>query len=102
MHAMTTFSPTAKARPWYREPYVWLVIGGPLAVVIASIVTIVIAVRHADVVLPREAAPARVALPQALLTKEERLQAEKAVLPAGVARNHAVSSALPKDDTRKD
>ncbi|WP_334133983.1 nitrogen fixation protein FixH [Tepidimonas sp.] len=99
---MTTLPPTAKIRPWYREPYVWLVIGGPLAVVIASVVTVVIAVRHADPVLPREAAPARVALPQAPLTEAERLQAEKAVLPAGVARNHVVSPALPKDDTRKD
>ncbi|TSE34906.1 hypothetical protein [Tepidimonas charontis] len=103
MQTMTTRAPTpAPARPWYREPYLWLVIGGPLVVVIASIVTVTIAVRNADTVLPREAAPARVAAPLEGLSEAERLQAEKAVLPAGVARNHVVSPTLPKDDTQKD
>ncbi len=103
MQTMTTVpTPPSQARPWYREPYVWLVIGGPLAVVIASIVTVTIAVRNVDPVLPREAAPARVAVPVEQLSEEERLQAEKAVLPAGVARNHVVSPVLPKDDAQKD
>jgi hypothetical protein len=38
----------ATARPWYREPYVWLCISFPLAAVLAGIVTIVIAVRGFD------------------------------------------------------
>jgi hypothetical protein len=38
-------------RPWWREPMMWLVIGGPLTVVIAGITTAVIAVRGADPVL---------------------------------------------------
>lgn len=37
--------------PWWRVPMVWLVIGGPAAVVVAGIVTAVIAVRGADVVI---------------------------------------------------
>jgi hypothetical protein len=77
---------------------VWMVIGGPLVVVIASIVTVSIAVRHPDPVLPREAMPAPVVVAPERMTPEERLQAEKAVLPANQARNHVVSPTLPKDD----
>lgn len=74
-----------------------MVIGGPLLVVIASLVTVSIAVRHPDPVLPREAAPAVVTQPGDA-SPEERLRAEKALLPASQARNHAASSSLPKND----
>lgn len=97
MTAPSTAQPSP-ARPWYREPYVWMVVGGPLAVVVASIVTVTIAVRNADTVLPREAVPVSTAVAPDRLTPEERLQAEKALLPANQGRNHAVSSALPKND----
>lgn len=100
MSTMTAPSPAqpSPARPWYREPYVWMVIGGPLVVVVASLVTVTIAVRNADTVLPREAAPAPTVVAPDRLTPEERLQVEKALLPANQGRNHAVSSALPKND----
>ena len=39
------------ATPWWRYPIMWLVVGGPLTVVLAGIVTTVIAVRGADPVL---------------------------------------------------
>ena len=35
-------------RPWYREPFVWLLIALPLSAVIASISTAIIAVKGAD------------------------------------------------------
>lgn len=41
----------SEKRPWWREPMVWLVIGGPAIVVVAGITTAVIAVRGADPVL---------------------------------------------------
>ena len=97
---MQTMNPVAASpavrRPWYREPMMWLVVGGPL-VVVASLITVWIAVRNADTVLPREAAPARVAQPLDALSAQERLQVEKAVLPAGQARNHVVSPTLPRE-----
>ncbi|TSE25062.1 hypothetical protein Tsedi_01632 [Tepidimonas sediminis] len=95
---MQTMNPAAPRRPWFREPIMWLVVGGPLVVVVASLITVWIAVRHADTVLPREAAPARVAEPPDRLGPEERLQAEKALLPAAQARNHVVSPTLPKGE----
>ncbi|HET8871587.1 MAG TPA: nitrogen fixation protein FixH [Aquabacterium sp.] len=37
--------------PWYRLPIVWMVIGGPAAVVVASLFTVGLAVKHVDPVL---------------------------------------------------
>jgi hypothetical protein len=39
------------AVPWWRVGMVWLVVGGPLAVVIAATATAVIAIRGADPVV---------------------------------------------------
>jgi hypothetical protein len=45
-------SPSAAATaPWWRVGMVWLVLGGPAAVVVAGIVTAVIAVQGAEPVL---------------------------------------------------
>ncbi|KQP23606.1 hypothetical protein ASF43_02555 [Pseudorhodoferax sp. Leaf267] len=61
---------------------VWMVIGGPLAVVVASIATAVIAFRGADPVV-RDAPAARV---QATSIARQ---------PAMVARNHAATGQAP-------
>jgi len=62
------------ALPWWRVPTVWLVIGGPALVVVASLATLVLAVRGGDVPLPHGATP----------------QAET-MTPATQARNHAAA-----------
>lgn len=41
-------SKDATSRPWYREPYVWLLITFPLAAVIGGIITIVLAIKSDD------------------------------------------------------
>jgi uncharacterized protein len=74
-------SPTPRA--WWREPMVWMVIGGPLAVVVAGILTAVIAIRGADTVLTVEANPG-----QSAATEPD------ALTPAVQARNH-VQTARP-------
>lgn len=51
----TAFEP--QVVPWWRYPIVWMVIGGPLAVVIAGISTAVIAYRHIDPVLDTTVIP---------------------------------------------
>lgn len=50
---MTTRDPTSSTprKAWWREPMMWLVVGGPASVVVAGVVTAVIAVRGADPVL---------------------------------------------------
>lgn len=85
-------------KSWYREPYVWLVVGGPLLVVLASLVTVYLAVKHQDPVLkggvPPRSTPAN---SDGLSVEEQREAVERSNLPAGVARNHVVSPSLPKD-----
>lgn len=36
---------------WWREPVMWLVVGGPAVVVVASFITLTLAVKHPDPVL---------------------------------------------------
>lgn len=66
-------APGPDATPWWRVRMLWLVIGGPLAVVIASFATLALALRFPDPVL----APEVVASP--------------AEVPAVQARNHAAT-----------
>lgn len=60
--------------PWWRHGIMWLVVGGPATVVVAAIVTAVIAVNGADVVIDDNAPTTNVA-----------------DAPAVKARNHAVT-----------
>jgi uncharacterized protein len=77
-------------RVWWREPYLWLVILGPLAVVVAGLVTAAIAVRNPDPVLD-----ARNTGQAARMAQAREAQAHKDSLtnlqPAMVGRNHAAS-----------
>lgn len=73
---MTTSTSLPPAAPWWRFPIVWLVVGGPLAVVVAGIVTAWLAIDGADISVPPVAA-----------AQEQR------ALPALAARNHAATPA---------
>ncbi len=64
--------------PWWKYKMVWLVIGGPLVVVMASFVTLALAIRHPDPVLESTS----VATPDA------------AHLPAMQGRNHAATGGV--------
>jgi hypothetical protein len=61
-----------RVRPWWREPIMWLVVGAPATVVVAGVITTLIALQGADPVL----------------------KADSARPPALQARNHA---ATPRD-----
>jgi uncharacterized protein len=63
---------------WWHERMMWLVVGGPLVVVLASVTTAVIAIRGADTVVVER--PALATAPQA-------------ATPALQARNHAATPA---------
>lgn len=66
---------SAQEPPWWRLPIVWLVIGGPLVVVLASFFTLALAIRYPDPVLATSA------------------KGSTAEAPAVQARNHAVTPA---------
>ena len=71
----TSTGPIGPVSPWWRHGLVWLVIGGPLVVVLASLATLVIALAYPDPVLPlRAQAPGQ--------------------QPAVQARNHAAAAAV--------
>lgn len=48
MHAIHPRHDEAPSRPWFREPWVWFLAAGPIAVVLAGIVTVWLAVRSDD------------------------------------------------------
>jgi uncharacterized protein len=71
-------------RPWWRYGMVWLVIGGPAAVVVAAIGTAVVAIRGADPVVTAPAASHAGAAPDAAQT------------PAMQARNRGAGPLEPR------
>lgn len=95
MNAQATDTQTPD--PWWRVGPMYLVVGGPLVVVAASLMTAVIAVKGADPVLDKAAY-------QATLAQARRLQGaerEAALIklqPAHQARNHAASPVVIKQE----
>lgn len=88
-------SPSSHKVPWWREPYVWLVIGGPLVVVVAGLATAYIAMKAPDPVIDRSA------IQREALTKAQSdgqiTPGELAKLqPAQQGRNHAAAPVVPK------
>ena len=67
--------------PWWRVKALWLVIGGPAVVVLASVATGVLAARGSDPVVPTQPAA------------QSRGAADLAQAPALQARNHAATVA---------
>ena len=65
--------PAERTRAWWREPVMWLVVGGPSLVVVASFATLGLALHYPDPVL------------------QEQQTAAKAMQPAKEARNHAAT-----------
>lgn len=76
--------PTTSASPW-RQPMVWLVVSGPVAVIIASIATLGLAIRHPDPPLQLRQTQAQAADDTA------DLRAHAGDAPALIARNHAAT-----------
>ncbi len=65
-----------RTRPWWREPMMWLVVGGPSLVVVASFATLGLAIINPDPVLQEQVAASSGA---------------KSMQPAKEARNHAAT-----------
>ena len=90
--------PEAPVAPvaWWRVPHMWMVVGGPLVVVAAAIVTAVIAVRGADPVLDKVAYERDLKAAQVLQGKA-RDAALFQLMPAHQARNHATTAEAPAE-----
>lgn len=79
---------------WWRVPQMWLVVGGPVVVVIAAIVTAIIAVKYQDPVLDKSDYEQALKAAHAL-QGEARDAAIFNALPANQGRNHATTLTAP-------
>jgi len=71
--------------PWWRHPIMWMVVGGPAAVVVAGFATAWIAVRSPDPVVDTDYYRHGIEI--------NRTLDAKAMLPAQAGRNHATTPA---------
>lgn len=76
-------SPTSK--PWWQYGHVWLIISGPLVVVIAGIITAYIAFSGADIVVDKNY------YQNGLDIDKRPDRSPKSIAPAQAVRNHAVT-----------
>ena len=91
MSSLSSSHPAAAhSGPWWRHPMMWLVVGGPAIVVLASFVTIYLAVSRPDPVY----SDASRAGSSAQQSAEALGKAE--LVPAIQARNHAATGGLAK------
>ena len=73
--------------PAWREPMVWLVVGGPASVVVASFFTLALAIMHPDPPLELHATTQQAADD----VEPADLHARSGDMPALTARNHAAT-----------
>jgi hypothetical protein len=80
---MNTLSEQKDSRPWWSYGHLWMVIGGPLIVVVASFTTLYLAIRTPDPVYTD---------PAAAEAADEGSAADS--VPATQARNHAATGGV--------
>jgi hypothetical protein len=79
---------TTPSAPWWKHGHVWLIISGPVAVIVAGAVTAVIAIRSQDPVVDAD-------YYRKGLEINKQLAAERAMVPALQGRNHAATPTRP-------
>lgn len=77
---------TPQKTKWWQNGYAWLAFGGPALVVVASLITVYIAVSGQDEVLSHEENEG-----QPIFNKELTPEQKNALEPAVKARNHAAT-----------
>lgn len=89
-NAANAASVAAPAASAWREPMVWLVVSGPLAVILAGAVTVALTLRYPDP--PLVLTPPAAVVPAAPVSATPGAAAlDAARLPAQQARNHAAT-----------
>ncbi len=81
-------NPPRQVRPAWAEPYLWLVVGLPLAAVLACLVTGLVVLRGSEAIVSEER------MPQAQALAQELRLATEGALPAVVGRNHSASGGV--------
>jgi hypothetical protein len=77
-------------KPWWKFGHVWLIIAGPLLVVIASFITLYVAITRPDPVTDNDYYRKGIEINKTLDEQRDSLA------PAGQARNHAATGIKPE------
>lgn len=77
--------------PWWRHPMMWLVLGGPAIVVVASMATLTLAVTHPDPVVEHRGSDGTVRQAAEDAGETHGTIGAAALEPAMKARNHAAT-----------
>lgn len=77
--------PASDIRPWWREPYVWMVIAGPSSAVIACMITAFYILQGPDAVVSEASYPVGVEISEQVKTAKPPMQ------PAAMGRNHSAT-----------
>lgn len=83
---------TVDTKRWWQFGYVWLIIAGPLLVVIASFITVYLAISRPDPVTDNDYYRKGIEINKTLDEQRDSLA------PAGQARNHAATGIKPSTD----
>jgi uncharacterized protein len=74
-----------QVKPWWREPYVWMVISGPLLAVVACIITAYFIMRGPDAVVSEDN------YSEGREISKQVKSAQPPMQPAQLARNHSAT-----------
>ena len=77
--------PVLSVRPWFKEPYVWMVIAGPVSAVLACAVTAVYILQGPDAVVSENAYQEGLDMSWQVQTAKPPMQ------PAQMGRNHSAT-----------
>jgi len=89
-------APLQTEQKWYQNPFVWLVIGGPLVVVVASFITLYLAITHPDPAID-DYYRKGIEINKTLDAQGQESQSES-MAPAIQARNHAQTGLKPAEE----
>ncbi len=78
-------TPTPQTKPWWKEPYVWMVICGPLSAVVACIITAFYIMMGPDAVVPEDHYSEGFVIHRQVKTAQPPMQ------PAQIGRNHSAT-----------
>lgn len=90
MHPNSIQAELTLSKAWWHYGYMWLVVGGPLTVVIASFITLYYAIQVPDPVVDADYYRKGIEINKTLDAKRDGL------VPAIQARNHAATGIKPK------
>ncbi len=83
-------------KPWWHYGHAWLVFGGPAVVVIASLITVYIAVSSRDSLVDENYYQSGININDKLNTETKTAEERNALEPAVTARNHAATGVHPE------